>query len=239
MTTVIKQVGDLGTSPGVDRAAARHALGPLRRSFLLLTRVRMFGGPRDEDKVFVHEYEHGLVRQEAGREPVVFRWTDVATVTQSQTERYTNHRYTYTTFTFVLTRHDGVTHTMEGRFKDPAKGVGLTGPLWESDRLYGRLGEDITRHVATVQLPDASARLRAGEELEFGPFTLSERGLRTSRNEFVLWTGLSRVQLHEGTFSIVRSGERRPFESCRVSRIPNFVLFVTLARTLHSAGVGE
>lgn len=70
----------------------------------------------------------------------------------------------------------------------------------------------------------------------FGPFTISERGLRTSRNELVPWTRLSRIQVHEGTFSVVKNGEKRPFESCRVSRIPNYVLFVTLTRRLLAAG---
>lgn len=235
MTTVIKQVGDVGTSPSVDRAAAEYSLGALRRSFLLLTRIRMLGEPRDEDKVFVYEYEHGLLRQDAALEPVVFRWADIATVTRSETEHYTNRTYKHTTFEFVLTRRDGLLHTMEGRFKDPAKGPSLTGSLWEREHLYARLGEDIARYVAAALLPGASARLAAGEELAFGPLALGERGLRTIRGELVPWAQIARIQVHEGTFSAVRTDSKRPFESCRVNRIPNFVLFVTLARNLRSA----
>jgi hypothetical protein len=118
--------------------------------------------------------------------------------------------------------------------------TGSPGPAISNDhresvqRRYAALGEDTARHAATAQLPAAQAALARGEELTFGDITISAGGVRAGQRDPVPWTEISDLEVEHGMVRIKQAGKllsRRP-----ASKIPNFVLFVTLAGTLRQDG---
>jgi hypothetical protein len=217
----------------VTQAAGRNELGQLRQSFLLLTKVRLFGKPREEEKFRVYEYEHGLVREGGGMPLVVFRWDQVRTVLQHSTAHFENGRYKGTTFSYQLTRSDGAQFAIDGRYMDPRR-ARVSGPA-NQHRRWAEFGEAATRHVATRQLLDAQATLTIGQQLAFGDIVISNQGVHTQKYGIVPWSQIKDVQVRNGTVQIKKEGKFLSLSSRPVGRIPNFVLFMVLVDALRKA----
>jgi hypothetical protein len=220
----------------VERAALRAELGALRQKFLLLTRVRVFGRAREEEKLRVYEYERGLVREGGSTALEVFRWDDVKTVTYSRTPHFQSGRYTGTTFVYRLTRRDGVSFFIEGSFIDPKHTKRVISAPANQHQRWAELGESAARQVAAAQLQSARSALTIGDLLTFGDIAISLRGVHTERYGIVPWTRVVRVELRAGQPYLRLVDKSVPLSARSVSRIPNFVLLTDLVDSLAKPG---
>jgi hypothetical protein len=220
----------------VERVALRGDLGRLRQRFLLLTRVRVFGAPREEEKFRVYEYEHGLVREGGAMALEVFRWDEIRIVTYSRTPHFQNGRYTETTFGYRLARADGVALLIEGTFIDPKHSRRtISGPPSQHQR-WAELGEAAAHHVAAAQLEPARSALAIGDRLSFGDILVSLRGVHTDTHGVVPWTRMVGVEIREGR-PYLRLVDKSVRLSARpVSRVPNFVLLTDLVDSFVETG---
>jgi hypothetical protein len=224
---------DLEPSPEASRAAREHALGRLRQSFTVPSGSKL-GKPQE---IQVFEFEQGLLEQRPGSPPDTFRWDQIATVRQDSTATYTNGVYGSTSFVYTIISHDGQSAQIAGSYRDPAR---VPAAAWSTVddpkasvwRRYAALGAAVARHVATAQLPAAKAALDRGEKLAFGNFAISASGMSAGRRGPLPWSLISDVQVTDGVVSIKQSGESAPFSRRPVSKIPNFLLFTTLADML-------
>lgn len=219
-------------TPDAAQAAGRGELGGLRQSFLLLTKVRLFGKPREDEKFRVYEFEHGLVRDGGGMPLVVFRWDRVRTVLQNSTAHFENGRYKGTTFAYRLTRDDGAEFSIDGRFMDPRRIPRAAAAAVNQHRRWAEFGEAVTRYVAARQLLDAQATLTIGQQLAFGDIAISMQGVYTHKFGVVPWSQIKDVQVRNGTVQIKKEGKFLSLSSRPVGRIPNFVLFMVLVDAL-------
>ena len=216
----------------VEHAALRVGLGRLRQKFLLLTRVRVFGRAREEEKLRVYEYEHGLVREGGSMALEVFRWDDVRTVTYSRTPHFQGGRYTGTTFVYRFTRRDGLSFFIEGSFIDPKHSKRVAAVPANQHQCWAELGESAARQVAAAQLESARSSLTIGDQLSFGDITISLRGVHTVRYGIVPWTRIVRVEIREGRPYLRLVDKSVPLSARLISRIPNFVLLTDLVELL-------
>jgi len=218
----------------VERAALRGELGRLRQKFLLLTKVRMFGKPREEEKFRVYEYEHGLVREGGATALEVFRWDEIKTVMQSCTPHFQSGRYTGTTFVYRLTRRDGNTFLIDGSFIDPRRSRRGVAVPDSQHRRWAEFGEAVTRRVAAAQSRAAQSALTIGDRLSFGDIVLSLQGVHTEKYGIVPWSRIGEIQVREGRV-LLRTRDKVLAVSARpVSRIPNFTLLTTLVEALRT-----
>ena len=218
----------------VERAAERGELGRLRQKFLLLTRVRMFGKPREEEKCRVYEFERGLVREGGAMPLEVFRWDDIKTVLSHCTPHFQSGRYTGTTFVYRLTRRDGISFMIDGNYIDPRRmRRGALVPE-NQHRRWAEFGEAVTRYVAAAQLPAAESALTIGDRLSFGDIVLSLQGVHTAKYGIVPWSRISEIQAREDRV-VLRTRDKVLTISARpVSRIPNFALLTALVEALRT-----
>jgi hypothetical protein len=220
----------------VERAALRGGLGELRQKFLLLTRVRVFGRAREEEKLRVYEYERGLVREGGSMALEVFRWDEVRTVTYSRTPHFQGGRYTGTTFVYRFTRRDGVSFFIDGSFIDPEHGKRAAAAPANRHRCWAELGESAARQVAGAQLEPARAALTIGDRLSFGDIVISLRGVHTVRYGIVPWTRVVRVEAREGRAYLRLVDKAVPLSDRPISRVPNFILLAELVERLAKSG---
>lgn len=225
-------------TPEVTQAAVRAELGRLKQGFLLLTKVRLFGKPRPEEKFRVYEYEHGLVREGGGMPLVVFRWDQVRSVLQHSTAHFENGRYTGTSFAYRLARNDGAEFVIDGRFLDPRRSARAAGLPPTQSRRWAEFGEAVTRHVAREQLLDAQATLTIGQQVDFGDIAISMQGLHSQKFGVVPWSQIKDVQVRNGYVQIKKEGKFLSLSNRPVGRIPNFVLFMVLVDALRKGPGG-
>jgi hypothetical protein len=229
----VVETTQIPVTPAVAQAAGRGELGQLRQAFMLLTKVRLFGKPREEEKFRVYEYEDGLVREGGNMPLVVFRWDQVRTVFQSSTAHFENGRYKGTTFAYKLTRNDGAEFSIDGRFMDPRRaGRAAAAARPNQHQRWADFGEAVTRYVAGQQLLDAQATLTIGQQLAFGDIVISMQGVHTQKFGVVPWSQIKDVQVRSGTVQIRKEGKFLSLSSRPVGRIPNFVLFMVLVDAL-------
>jgi len=234
--SAIVETTHIPVTTAVERAARRSDLGQLRQKFLLLTRVRVFGKPREEESYRVYEYEHGLVREGGMMALEVFRWDEIRTVMQSRTPHFQNGRYTGTTFVYRFVRRDGVTFFVDGTFIDPQR-TRHTGAVAASQHLrWAEFGEAVTRYVAAVQLPAAQAALTIGDRLTFGDIVISLQGVHAGAYGVVPWSRVDAVHVRDGRVHL-KTGERSfALSAGPVGRIPNFVLLTSLVDSFKDTG---
>ena len=219
-----------------ERAALRGEMGRLRQRFLLLTRVRMFGAPREQERLRVYEYEHGLVRDGGGMALEVFRWDQIRTVTYSRTAQFQGGRYTGTTFGYRFTRHDGVSFLMEGSFIDPAHSRRAASSPANQHQRWAELGEAAAHRVAAAQAEAAHSVLSIGDRLSFGDIVISLRGVHTEKYGIVPWSRVVEVVIREGRPYLRLVDKSVPLSARPVSRIPNFVLLTDLVDSIVKTG---
>ena len=223
-------------SAAVERAALRTGLGKLRQRFLLLTRVRVFGRPREEEKLRVYEYERGLVREGGAMPLEVFRWDEIRTVMSSCTPHYQSARYTGTSFVYRLTRRDGARFLIEGSFIDPKLSKRATAVPTGQHLRWAELGEAAARQVAAAQLDSARSALTIGDQLSFGDIVVSLRGVHTESHGVVPWSRVMRVEVREGQPYLRLYGKSVLLSARQIGRIPDFALLTQLVDAFAGKG---
>jgi hypothetical protein len=214
-------------SPAAADGASSMELGELRQSVPILKRTLtgsvLLG--------YIHEFEHGFVRQGDDGQVRVCRWDKIAQAYQGSTLTYTNGAYSNTQYSGRFIASDGSTYNFSGMFRDPAITRRAGRP---SDRSAVQMQGIIRRGchlVSEQQLPDAIAALNQGEQLTFGDVQLNLQGITTKKG-LLPWSQVSQVGVRDGWWTVRRQGKRLPAVSKKVESTPNVPLLVTLAGLL-------
>ncbi|MEV6953385.1 DUF6585 family protein [Streptomyces sp. NPDC051183] len=166
----------------------------------------------------LHFFEHGLVVAEADGATAACRW-DALSVCQNVVRHFYNGAHTHTTHAYRLARPDGSV-LLPGRV---APGADRWGPA-------------LQEAVTAAQLPRALAEVREGRAVAFGAFSLSREAM-SARERSASWDRVEEVSVAGGRVRVQLKGQRRAMARARVSEIPNFFVFQTLAEHLRkSAG---
>ncbi|MFD9335111.1 DUF6585 family protein [Streptomyces sp. NPDC060028] len=166
----------------------------------------------------LHFFERGLVVAGPDGEAEACRW-DALSVCQNVVRHFYNGAYTHTTHAYRLTRPDGSV-LLPGRIAPDAD----------------RWGPALQEAVTAARLPGALAAVHEGRAVAFGAFSLSREAV-TARERPAAWDRVEAVHVAGGWVRITLKGRRRAMARAKVSEIPNFFVFQTLAEHLHkSAG---
>ncbi|MFC4908741.1 DUF6585 family protein [Actinomadura gamaensis] len=131
--------------------------------------------------------------------------------------RYTRYgQTTRITYAYTLTDVGGEQVTLRGGFANPEQ--------W---------GPAIQQAVTDAQLPQAVARLQAGQRLEFGPLWLTPDEVG-SGTKSVPWHQVDEVKVSNGLVSLRVTGKWLSLSTTSVSRIPNFFVFIAVANYLRT-----
>jgi uncharacterized protein DUF6585 len=137
----------------------------------------------------VDVYERGIIEQRGNRLTQV-SWDDVASLTCQRVQvRQVGGLVTHNIASYRLLTHAGKKLRLDHLLSDIAT-----------------LGEEIERQVSRSLLPKVRARLAAGENVEFAPFTLSERGI-SLRQRTLGWEQLAGAEVARGEVRIFARGE--------------------------------
>ncbi|MEV0676095.1 DUF6585 family protein [Actinosynnema sp. NPDC050436] len=146
-----------------------------------------------------------------------FRWDDFPAVHRSSTDTFVSGQHIGTDHTFRLVGVDGTTVVLRGfeAQKNPLPtDIVELGPLLEEE-------------IANRRLPLAVEAINAGGEVRFGDLSLSASGIGTPRGHLP-WGGVGPLSTSAGHLLL---GTGRPAKY-PVAAIPNFALFLFLARNL-------
>ncbi|GAA3048247.1 hypothetical protein GCM10017562_07970 [Streptomyces roseofulvus] len=175
----------------------------------------LFFGARTGD-ARLEQYEGGLVVHLKGRIRVV-RYAD--TTVLDHTVRRTRYGRTLSvTYSFGLTDTEGRNLVVGSLFA----GGDVWGPLLRYD-------------AARAQLPDALARLDAGDRLTFGIIWLNAAELGSGRTS-APWRLVGGVEVEGGTITIRAEGRRGPLAVAPTRYTPNVSLLLALTETLRATG---
>ncbi|MFE4023082.1 DUF6585 family protein [Streptomyces sp. NPDC059101] len=222
-------------SDAVREAAQQQGIGALIESFVLVTKVRSLTQNKDAEKVSVHAFEHGLVREAHASQPEVFRWDGIETVNQSVTHQYRNSAYYESMFYYKLRRRDGLELEIRGEYKDP-KHTRFRDSALKSKRTHcAELGEVMSRRIASEQLADAKAALARGERLTFADVVISTEGVHSRKHGTVPWGQIRDVKVSNGVVQFQKEGKFLSLSSTPVGKIPNVILLLDLTDALREA----
>ncbi|MBL7493275.1 hypothetical protein I6A60_31135 [Frankia sp. AgB1.9] len=147
-------------------------------------------GVKAVEWTYVHE--GGLVaRSLTRRTPRAFAWSDVVHLGSSWTKRYVNGSYTgmYGSYVFHLPQGRRISLTFNAAPRDVDK-----------------LPRHVEGRIAAQQLPSRIAWLRAGQDVDFGAFTLGPAGISVDGRDLT-WPGIAAADVTKGVLTITaRSG---------------------------------
>ena len=215
-----------GGTAQATQEARRHNLGQFRQSFTAPEKQGLFRKPSADAVAEVLQFERGLVLVRASSPPRGFRWDQIQTVLQSSTDRYVNHAYRGTSYSYTFTCDNGMSWKPSGTYH-------ASRPDSIQYR-YATLCENAARHAADAQLPGSMAALDRGADLAFGDLAINALGLRTAKHDLVPWAEISDLQVERGRIRIKKAGKLLPLSLEPASQIPNVLVFVTLADTLRN-----
>ncbi|MBF6328173.1 DUF6585 family protein [Nocardia transvalensis] len=161
-------------------------------------------------------YEAGLTVTLQGQVRVV-RF-DSTEVLQNLIRHYRNGIATGTSYEYTVTDLSGqpmkLTHKLF-----------VNAPAW---------GEAIQTAVTRAQLPRAHAALTAGSRLQFGDIWMTAHEIG-SGNDAVPWRDVSKADAARGRFGVEVAGRFLPVIARKVSDIPNYFVFISLADHLRAS----
>lgn len=185
-------------------------------------------------------FERGLTVATPERTWAV-RYTE-ATVLQHLV-RHTQHGQTLrTTYAYLLTDTNGKCVVLRDGVGGRMDALALaTMPKPELARDFAgapEWGPAIQQAVTDARLPEALARLRAGERVEFGPLWLTREEIGARKNS-VPWTQVEEVQVKDGAFHVRVAGRWSSLAGTTVSSVPNFFVLQALAAHQLAAARGQ
>ncbi|WP_395108615.1 DUF6585 family protein [Actinomadura sp. SCN-SB] len=205
VTAMVVGRAGVGSVAVLGVAAQAVAVPWLARKGLILA------GPADlraRNKT-VYLFACGLILRAGGERPA-YRWEDLASVTVSGVR---DGAQGPTRYRFAVSAADG---------REIVFGPELPG--------VRALGERVAAEVTGRVLPDRLARVRAGESVRMGPFTLGPDGVE-KEGERLSWADVVKVGVDNGVVYVGTRDEAHRL-SAIASRMPNAIAFVQVCRTL-------
>jgi hypothetical protein len=164
----------------------------------------------------VQLYESGLVVTERG-ETAAYHWDDLASVTVGGVQK-ASHRPTRWRFTIGTSGGEVI-------------------ELGDDLPDVRELGEKVVAEVTARVVPQALARIRAGETVRVGPFAAGPDGVEKD-GERVPWPALGEVGIGNGVV-YVRTHDGLRAMAAVAGGTPNAVAFVELCRQIRALRSGE
>lgn len=162
-------------------------------------------------RVYVCQY--GVLFMKGSR-PEVFRWEQVQSMWQEVTRHYRNGIYTGTTHKYTVQRTDGLKVVFNDRFKKVED-----------------LGNSLSRAITATMLPNVLAAYNAGQQINFGPLSVSQQGVSNGR-EVLPWYEIKEFGVNKGIVSVRKEGKWLNWSTIGVSKIPNFAVFMALTQSI-------
>lgn len=103
---------------------------------------------------------------------------------------------------------------------------------------FAELGERIQRETMRQLFPDARARLRQGELLDFNEFKLSRHGL-LSGGKFLRTREIDRIDRSKADLRVFSKGKKKPFTTIELLALPNPHLFMAMVEALVNGPLGN
>jgi hypothetical protein len=159
-------------------------------------------------KVDLHE--GGIVHSHRGTRRVI-PWSEIAGVLQAITEIYQNGAYVGTNYQYTLRLVDG------------------TRIVYTNYRVQkvSELADEIIERTAALLLPQARQDYQDGKEVNFGPLSVSQKGLH-SGNNLLQWREVKAVRIKDGYVSVSKRGKWLNWKNASASSIPNLSVFLAL-----------
>lgn len=161
----------------------------------------------------IYLFQQGIVIDK-GNQVQVLPWNQVAEIWQSVTRNYRNGIYTGTTYIYTLRRADGY----QIKLNNMTKHIAELGPI---------VAQGITREL----IPRALYAIRSGQTLTFARLTVNLQGISNGR-EFLPWSQILAVDVKRGWVTIRRVGVSRAWSTITVAKLPNFLVFTTIANEM-------
>jgi hypothetical protein len=174
--------------------------------------------PKDQ----VHEFRGGLVAR-TKREVVPLRWDDVACVYQGSSQIFVNGAYMGTNHGYRLRMRDGRYVTFNGSVHESKPD--------KSETDADELGDAILREIPPRYLQPAVEALNAGGDVRFDGVTINLRGITVPAGT-VSWHELRDLAVGSGIVWL-HTAEKKPWQ-VKIVEIPNYPVFWTLAKELHT-----
>ncbi|GAB1508195.1 DUF6585 family protein [Actinophytocola sp. KF-1] len=173
-------------------------------------------------KDLVHEFRHGLVAR-TRNEVVPVRWADATCVYQGVSQIYVNGVYGGTAHEYRLRMAAGRDVVLRGSVHegDPDK----------SQTDIDELGEAVLREIPPRHLRAAVDTVNAGGEARFDGVTITLRGITVPQGS-VAWRELRDLAAGSGIVWL-HTANKKPWQ-VTIAEIPNFPVFWTLAKQLHT-----
>jgi len=156
-------------------------------------------------------YENGFSHTRSGKTEVA-RWDEVDKVWQDVTETYRGNVHTNTTHRYKVKLDDGRKYVFDEKLGKVAA-----------------LGNALQKRCAEYMLPRAQEAYEAGEAVSFDKFSLSRAGI-SKGDKTLPWQEVESVEVRRGTLHIKKKGQDRDWAFAMVSKVPNPMVFMALAK---------
>ncbi len=157
----------------------------------------------------VYVFTEGLVWIR-GNKSAVIRWDHIKTIWQKVNKRYLGSFYVGTAHAYTVQRDDG----KKFRFNDGLSNVEA-------------LGNVLTREITGRLLPQVIDTYNAGETVSFGKLSVTIHGI-SNGEDIILWNQVKNIQVNKGALAINKDGQWINWTTIKVSKIPNFPVFMAL-----------
>lgn len=166
----------------------------------------------------------------------VAEWQEITVLYVSTTRHLDNGRHTYTEYLYKLCMADGWVLRLSGTLNATAARDSANAGIWLKPGVttaitVEQFGRIIKARSASVLLPPAIARFRAGESTSFGKLAVGPAGI-TSGYDRVAWSEVEDVQTQRGYVSVKKAGKWLSWKHLPVGLIPNYEVFDALVRTV-------
>ncbi len=167
----------------------------------------------------LHLFEEGLLVERGGGRLFAVRW-DQAIHYQVTVQEVINYKGTKTPFNTVhnstLVAPDGTKVEITSSFA----GFGTWLPL-------------ISEAIARAQAQKVWDAVREGRRVDYGPFGLGATGISTERQGTLPWSAVESIDVREGFVVVRRHGQPKAWAVVEVKKVPNLLLFLTIASNLY------
>ena len=157
----------------------------------------------------VYVFTEGLVWIR-GNKSAVIRWDHIKTIWQKVNKRYLSSFYIGTAHAYTVQRDDG----KKFKFNDGLSNVEALGTI-------------LTREITSRLLPKVIDAYNAGETVSFGKLSVTIHGI-SNGEDIILWNQVKNIQVNKGALAINKDGQWINWTTIKVSRIPNFPVFMAL-----------
>jgi hypothetical protein len=166
-------------------------------------------------------FENGILVADANGPIHAVRWNSM-TVLQQIIRKQLGGTTVRTLYTYTVITGDGPSFKLTNFYEKPE----VWGP---------RIQDEITR----TYLPGVMAAIESGQPVVFADTSLTASGMANVKRGELRWSEIQNIEVKNGVVVVQKAGKRAPLTGTAVSRIPNFFVFLSAAKTLQAGAARE